>query len=158
MKNKIFFVITATVSLLTGCATAPTPVEVLSKATLVPDKATLIAENDGWGRVLVPMQIQKNSRFETLNGERVSTFINSVTEMALDPGEHILEVSCSFRRGTALQLTNSELIQMHFEAENVYYFRVVLRNGTCGIEAAPLQEPDNALKRTPNSLRDSGAA
>ena len=139
MKQQIFPVVTTVLTLLTGWATAPTSLEVLSKFPPAPDKATLIAENDAWGRALVPMQVQKNSRFETLNGEKISTFSNSVTEMAINPGEYILVVSCSFRRGTALHLTNSEHIQMDFEAESVYYFRVVLRNGTCVVDVSPIQ-------------------
>jgi hypothetical protein len=97
-------------------------------------KALIVAENDAWGKALIPLQIQKNARFEKLDGKQISSFTNSVETLTLDPGEHTIETSCSFRRGTALQLQGATIHKMNFEADKSYLFKVVITNGACGLE------------------------
>jgi hypothetical protein len=128
MKKIIIFIF-----LLSGCAAAPSDPNNLVGIKTLPNKALLIAQNDAWGKALVPLQTQNNSHFEKLNGKKISTFTNTVEKIEVKPGKHTLDVYCSFRRGTALHLTNSQRVSSKFEAGKIYLFNVIIENGTCGI-------------------------
>ena len=119
--------------LIVGCATAPSDPNNLIGINPLPNKAVLIAHNDPWGKALIPLQTQYTSYFKKIDGKEVSSFSNSKKQIEVDPGKHTVDVRCSFRRGTALQLTNTIRLTSDFEAGKIYLFITTIEDGTCGI-------------------------
>jgi hypothetical protein len=84
-------------------------------------KAVLVAKNDAWGKSLIPLESQANTRFEVVDGEKVSDFFNRTENISIEPGEHTIVVSCYLRRGGLHQKGEHQFIQ-EFKEGMVYVF------------------------------------
>ena len=132
--HKIILCLIA-VTVFTGCSSNPAYKEQMANAKPVLGKAVLIVENDPWGKSLLPLQTEYNAKFKALDGRKLST----TDDLVVAPGVHTLDVYCSFRRGTALQLQNTIEVKQRFEADTIYMMKVIIGKGTCGI--AVLESP-----------------
>lgn len=112
MKKFIYLML---VCGLFGCASSPKDVS----API--GKALVVIYNDSAANVLLPLATTKSGRIESLNGNPISDFWNSVKYLELEPGEHTLEISCRILRG-GLDVSGLEIKKLNVVEGAVYKY------------------------------------